>query len=83
MFQIISIHYFLKCNQRRYALTLCAKQLPLETALDIVEEELLLCFGVRLKRSKISSFRIHGDADGSVYVWQFLQPDSFKQRSRI
>lgn len=48
-----------------------------------MKEELLLGFGVWLKHSKISAFRIHGDADGSVDVCQFFQADSFKHCSRI
>lgn len=48
-----------------------------------MKEGLLLGFGVRLKHSKISASRIHGDTDGSVDVWQFFQADSFKHRSRI
>lgn len=84
--KISSYTHFLKCNQRESAfhrLTLRARQFPLETLLDIMKEELLLGFGVRLKHSKISAFRIHGDTDGSVDVRQFFQADSFKHRSRI
>lgn len=36
----------------------------------------LRCFGVSLKSSKVSSLRIHGDADGSVDVLELLQADS-------
>lgn len=46
-------------------------------------DNLLLCFGVGLKDSKISALWVHGDTDGSVDVWQFLQTDPFIHCSSI
>lgn len=41
------------------------------------------CFGVRLKHSKVSAFRVHSDADSSMDIGKFLQANSLVHCPRI
>ncbi len=59
--------YFLQTHEHTVNTPLCAVG------------DILPCFGVGLKHPKISAFRVHGDADSSVDIREFLQADSLVQ----
>lgn len=49
----------------------------------VLETDLVPGFGVSLKHTKVSSFRVHCDADSSVNKREPLQTDPFIQRASI